>query len=81
MFVAEDLDRLSGLGELYADGVHLIDFLTQVGELLHRLLRRIGVVPEILRARALIEFRYRAAFTVVVKDAPEARRGVRRAGR
>jgi hypothetical protein len=48
----------------------LIDLFAQVGKLLHRLLRRVGIAPEALIPRAKVEFGYRALFAFVVKDAP-----------
>ncbi len=76
-FVAEDRQRLVRIREEARDPLELVDLAAHVGQLLHDPLRGFGVVPEIGRARALIELGYLALFANEVKDAPRVRPGVR----
>jgi hypothetical protein len=75
--VAEDGQRLVRDREQPCDPVELVDLAAHVGQLLHDPLCGFCVIPEIRRARALIELRYLALFAEEVKDAPRVRPGVR----
>ena len=68
--IAHDLQEFARVGQLPAERPDLVRFVAQIGQALHRFLRRVGIAPEILGPRTLIEFGYGPELAVVVKDAP-----------
>ena len=68
--VLEEVEQLPCLGKPPGSAVDGGTLVAQLGELLHDALRRIRVVPELLRVRTRVELCYPPPFRGIVKDAP-----------
>ena len=66
----EDGQELASIVQAAGDLVQRSGLLPKLGELFHDELSGIRIVPEIVRARALVELGYAAARCGIVKDAP-----------
>jgi hypothetical protein len=66
----EKFEQFARIAERARHAFHAADLIAQVGQLLHRALRTVRIVPEALIARAQFELADRACLARVVKDAP-----------